>query len=81
MRSFKIFINNTTIHLDNLYFPVLTAILNRLDRQEQSRQIPAAGGPNNPPQNPSPSDLASLSDSIHQLSLSVHAEPTPQKQV
>lgn len=49
--------------------PVLTQILNRLDRLE-------SGGNRNPQQNPSPAELAQLSDSIHQVSLSVHPEPS-----
>lgn len=47
-------------------------VLDRLDRLESAR---GPGGRHYPPDNPSPADLTQLSDSIHQLSLSVHPEP------
>lgn len=59
--------------------PVLTAILDRLECLESDRNQGAVGGgvSTNPPANPSPSDLAQLSDSIHQLSMSVHTDLAP----
>lgn len=62
--------------------PALAAILKRLDKLESGRDQSAGHGDGSHtgrPANPSPSDLANLSDSIHQLSLSVHSEPPPQK--
>lgn len=61
--------------------PVLTAILNRLERLESKEPHAGAvgGDTTDRPAHPSPSDLTSLSDSIHKLSLSVHAEASPQK--